>query len=111
VGMRLSKEWINCEIASYGDNRKQQLTSLRKKILDHKESAGHKAAVKITEEGKKETLETVCLQSLTREKEISNKIFRTAHKVAKMNQSFCNFETEIDLQELNGIDMERIMHA
>jgi hypothetical protein len=33
VGMRISKEWINCEIASYGDNRKQQLTYLRKKIL------------------------------------------------------------------------------
>jgi hypothetical protein len=66
-----------------GDNRKQQLTSLRKKIFDHKESVGHKAAVKITEVGKKETLETVCLQSLTREKEITNKIFRTAYKVAK----------------------------
>jgi hypothetical protein len=61
--MRLSKESISCEIASYGDNRKQQLTSPRKKI-DHKESPGHKAAVKITEEGEKETLETVCLQSL-----------------------------------------------
>jgi hypothetical protein len=33
VGMRLSKEWIKCEIASYGDSRKQQLTTLRKKIL------------------------------------------------------------------------------
>jgi hypothetical protein len=72
VGMLLSKEWINCEIASYGDNRKQQLTSLRKMIFEHKENAGHKAAVKITE-GKKETLETVCLQSLTKEKEITKK--------------------------------------
>jgi hypothetical protein len=56
VGMRISKKWINCEIASYGDNRKQQLKSLRKKIFDHKESAGHKAAVKINEEGKKKHL-------------------------------------------------------
>jgi hypothetical protein len=48
VGMRLSKELINCEIASYGDNMKQQLTTLRKKIFDHKENAGHKAAFKIT---------------------------------------------------------------
>jgi hypothetical protein len=31
--------------------------------------------------------------------------------VAKKNQSFCNFETEIDLQELNGIDMGRILHS
>jgi hypothetical protein len=31
--------------------------------------------------------------------------------VAKKNQSFCNFETEIDLQKLNGIDMMRILHS
>jgi hypothetical protein len=31
--------------------------------------------------------------------------------VAKNNQSFCNVETEIDLQELNGIDMGRILHS
>ena len=35
----------------------------------------------------------------------------TAYKVAKENQSFHHFETEIDLQELNGVEMDRILHS
>jgi hypothetical protein len=109
VGMRLSKEWNSSEIASYSDNRKQQLTSLRKKIFDHKEIAGHKAAVKITGEGKKETLETVCLQSLTREKEIPIKYFVLHIRWQKL--SVFVILKQVDLQELNGIDMGRILHS
>ncbi|XP_054834515.1 E3 SUMO-protein ligase KIAA1586-like isoform X2 [Eublepharis macularius] len=110
VSMRLSREWVNCKITSYGETRKQQLTSLRKKIFEHKESAVHKTAVKINE-GQKKGLETVCLNSLAIEKEITNKIFRTVYKAAKKNQSFNDFEAEIDLQELNGVDMGRILHS
>ena len=42
---------------------------------------------------------------------LTQKIFRTAYKVAKDNQSFHHFETEIDLQELNGVEMGRILHS
>ena len=31
--------------------------------------------------------------------------------MAKENQSFHNFESEVDLQELNGLDMGRILHS
>jgi hypothetical protein len=34
-----------------------------------------------------------------------------AYKVAKSNLSFNNFEMEIDLQELNGIDMGQILYS
>jgi hypothetical protein len=33
MGMKIGKEWVNCEVTFYGENRKQQLTSLRKKSL------------------------------------------------------------------------------
>lgn len=33
MGMRMAREWVNFEVAFYGENRKQQLTSLRKKSL------------------------------------------------------------------------------
>ena len=36
MGMKISKEWTNNEISYYGEDRKQQLRSLRKKIFDHK---------------------------------------------------------------------------
>ena len=53
MGMKISTEWSNGEITCYGDDRKKQLTSLRKKIFDHKESAGHQAALKIKKKLKK----------------------------------------------------------
>ncbi|KAI4468043.1 e3 sumo-protein ligase [Holotrichia oblita] len=48
--MKISKEWANVEIDSYGDTKEKKQTSLRKKIHDHKESAGHKAADEILSE-------------------------------------------------------------
>ncbi|XP_065668012.1 E3 SUMO-protein ligase KIAA1586-like [Hydra vulgaris] len=111
MGMKISKEWFNNEVSYYGENRKQQLSSLRKKIFDHKESVGHQAALKMVEEAKKETLSNNILKSLTREKIVTANIFRTAYKVAKGNQSFNNFEMETDLQEINGVKMGRILHS
>lgn len=110
-GMRISKEWVNNEVTSNGENRTQQLTSLRKKIFEHKESAGHKAACKLVAEAEKDTLPNILYKNMVLEKEITSNVFRTAYKVAKENQSFHNFETEIDLQELNGINMGRILHS
>jgi hypothetical protein len=49
--------------------------------------------------------------SLSREKVITEKILRTSYKVAKENQSFNNSESEIDFQELNGIDIVRKLHS
>jgi hypothetical protein len=50
------------------------------------------------------------VKSLSHEKEITAKVFHTAYKVAK-NQSFDNFEDEINVQELNGINTGRILHS
>lgn len=111
TGMKISKEWANVEIDSYGDTKQKKQTSLRKKIFDHKESAGHKAAAEILTESKDGKLEKTILRQNSHEKEITGKIFRTAYKVVKENQSFNNFETEVDLQELNGINMGRILHS
>lgn len=109
--MKMSKQWTGCDITSFGENRAQQQTALRKKIFDHKDSAAHKAALKILEESQKETLENICLKTISKEKEVTARILRTAYKVAKENQSFNNFESEIDVQELNGLNMGRILHS
>jgi hypothetical protein len=50
-----SKLWANNEVTHYGKNRFQQLSSLRKKMFEHKESAGHKAAVKLLAEAEKDS--------------------------------------------------------
>jgi hypothetical protein len=33
MGMKIAKEWVICEVTFYGENQKQQLTSLRKQFL------------------------------------------------------------------------------
>jgi hypothetical protein len=55
--MKLSKEWTSKEVTCSGKDRKQQLSSLRKKMFDHRESAAHKAALKIVAESEKMSLE------------------------------------------------------
>jgi hypothetical protein len=82
-----------------------------KKMFEHKESAGHKAALKLIAEAEKETPPNVLVKTLAREKGNNFENFSESNKVAKENQSSHNFETEIDLQELNGIYMERILHS
>jgi len=67
-------------------------------------------------EGKKK-LEGACLKVLARESEVTSKIFHTDrymyifHTEAKKNESFSNFEDEINLQEMNEFDMGRILHS
>jgi len=109
--MKISKEWASGTIMFFGESRQQQLTSLQKKIFDHKESSCHKAAVKLVSEADRAALETVVLKVQSREAAVTAKIFRTAYKVAKENQSFHNVESEVDLQELNGVDMGCILHS
>jgi hypothetical protein len=91
TGMRVAKEWANNEVTHYGNNRYQKLSSLRKKMFKHKENAGHKAALKLLAEAEKETLPTVLVKTLAREKEITSKIFRTAYKVEKEKSILSQF--------------------
>lgn len=103
--MKISVEWANGKISHFGESRKQQLMSLRKKIYEHKESAAHKACQKIKSEAKNETI-----KSEAKNKTLE-KVFRIAYKVAKKNQSFNDFKDEINVQELNGLDTGYLLHS
>lgn len=111
AGARISREWSQININYNGTTRSQQLSSLRKKVYEHRESAGHKSASLILTQSKENRISSAVEAQYSREKEVTQKIFRTAYKVAKENQSFNNFESEIDVQELNGLDMGRILHS
>ena len=49
----LAVEWVNCLITANGKGRREQLTSLRKKIFEHSTSSAHNSAETILR-GKKE---------------------------------------------------------
>ena len=56
-------------------------------------------------------MEAAYTKAYEHEKYVTCRIFRTAYKVAKKNQAFNDFESEIDVQEMNGCDMGRILHS
>jgi hypothetical protein len=41
--------------------------------------------------------------------ESTERIFRTAYKVAKMIRPFTDLSVDIEVQELNGLDMGRVL--
>jgi len=47
IGMKIVKARTDGNITFFGESRQQQLTSLRKEIFDHKDTASHRAAVKL----------------------------------------------------------------
>lgn len=66
---------------------------------------------KLQEAGNK-VIETIVLKNLSASKATQTaKIFHTIYKIVLTNQSFNSLESEIDLQELNGLDMGRILHS
>jgi hypothetical protein len=82
------KQSANNKIIYFGLNQQQWLASLRnRKKIDHKETAGHKTALKILSgrgggrERARVTLEDLCLKISSPEKVIIAIRFRTAYKV------------------------------
>ncbi|XP_063217341.1 E3 SUMO-protein ligase KIAA1586-like [Bacillus rossius redtenbacheri] len=110
-GLKISEEWVLGTITASGNNKKDQQSSLRKKIFLHRGSRAHSLAEKILNEAKKDTMKKA-VASMHQEQQIATeRIFRTAYKQAKLNRPFFEFETEIDIQIMNGLDMGRILHS
>lgn len=73
--------------------------------------SAHTVALRIVAKAKKEKLKTVLAKAAAHNKYTTCRIFRTAYKIAKRNQAFFDFESKIDVQELNGLDMGSILHS
>ena len=110
-GLSLASEWIAGTVSSYGDTRSKQQASLRKKISLHKDSEGHKRAALIMKDAKNDVLSHTVAKQQIQLNDTTARVFRTVYKQVKLNRPFLDFETEIDVQILNGIDMGRILHS
>uniref|UniRef100_A0A3P9LTJ1 DUF4371 domain-containing protein n=1 Tax=Oryzias latipes TaxID=8090 RepID=A0A3P9LTJ1_ORYLA len=110
-GVNIAPNWVAGKICPSGHTRDVQLSSLRKKIHEHKNSAAHKEVVKILETAKKDTLVNMNTKSQDFAFETTARVFRTAYYVAKYNKPFTDFESLIDLQETNSINMGRVLHS
>lgn len=104
-------EWVDCRVSHHGITINEQKDSLRKKIHAHKASKAHKRVIEIQEERKVNKM-SVTVQNQTRDlQDTTCRIFRTVYKQIKLNRPFSDFEMEIELQRLNGLNMGRILHS
>jgi hypothetical protein len=65
--MSVAKSGLTAK-AHYGKNRSRQLSSLRRKMSEHKESVVHKAALKSLAEAEKKTVSNVLMKTLAQER-------------------------------------------
>ena len=62
-GVNISTQWADGNVTSYGSTRTVQLSSLRKKIREHRNSKAHQEAIHILEMAKKDVLFNLNAQS------------------------------------------------
>ncbi len=107
----LSEEWVEGRVAPYGNEKTKQQRSLRKKIHEHRNSACHKSANAVLEARKCELLQASISVQTSEYQAETCKVFRTAYYLAKNDRPYTDHADLIELQELNGIDLGRILHS
>ncbi|KAJ3582095.1 hypothetical protein NHX12_015889 [Muraenolepis orangiensis] len=110
-GVNIAIQWADGKIIPAGQSRDVQLSSLRKTICEHKNSAAHNEAVKILQTANKDILLNMNASSQESVFKSTAKVFMTAYYVAKNNKPFTDFESLIDLQHANSADLGRVLHS
>ena len=94
-----------------GKNKESQQASLRKKIFEHKKSEAHIKAVDILKKSKKARIESSFEEVNRVYYTTTERVFRTAYKIAKIQRPFVDLPVDVDLQVLNGLSMGKILHS
>lgn len=114
-GVLPSVEWVSCNVGfTHGDKRprKTKLTMLRNKILQHLKSVSHNSSTLIYE--RKQTLSRTQEQLAEQYGKYQNsteKVFRVAYNIAKMNRPYTDLPQHVDCYQSNGVDMGRVLHS
>ncbi|XP_078542378.1 E3 SUMO-protein ligase KIAA1586-like [Lissotriton helveticus] len=110
-GMRVSKVWADGEVGPSGDGKAFRQKQLRKKIMEHKASAGHLAAEDILTAQQKNTLVVAVHECNAKHMESTCRVFDTAYYLAKKDRPFTDHPDLILLQAKNGSAMGRVLHS
>lgn len=87
--LRFSKPWQDCSIISNGKSKETQMSSLRKKIFEHKKSDAHLKAVDIHKQSKEKQIEKSFQNALKSKFTTTEKNVRTVYKIVKTQRPFC----------------------
>lgn len=109
--LKVSEEWVGGNIAPYGHSRAAEQTSLRKKMHEHRTSHSHKAAIKLLQDRQQDALKSVLAGQMQQQHAETCSIFRTAYYIAQSDRPYTDHPDLIELQELNGVDLGRVLHS
>jgi len=108
---RFSCEWAECRVSAFGDSKPVKQQSLRKKIWSHKTSDAHNFAQKELDRAAQNPLESAIGQHYHTLQDPTMRVFRTAYNIAKKERPFTDLPADVDLQQLNGLNMGRVLHS
>lgn len=109
--LQLSSEWCDGKVGPCGNKRDTRQSSLRKKMYEHNKSAAHKSAQKQLEIIQNDELVSAVKTQNLPEFDETCRVFRTAYYIAKQDRPYSDHSDLITLQQLNGLDMDRILHS
>lgn len=107
----MSHEWSRCSISAFGADKATQLFSLRKKIKEHRDSKSHIKAAEIEQMSSCNEIQKHIEDIHKVGHETSCRVFRTAYKIGKHGRPFTDMPIDVRLQELNGVNMGRVLHS
>ena len=113
-GRNISAVWSTSMVECNGLSVQSQLSSLRKKIKEHNDSISHKMAVDMSHNqytAADNPLKCKFDEGHSHLSETTSSCFLTAYIAAKNARPFVDFEADIELQQLNGCNMGRILHS
>jgi hypothetical protein len=106
--VNVAAEWADVQVVSNGKNPKG---SLRKKIFLHKRSAKHCESVDKVNDFNVDALKSGVAAMHKKLHEETCKVFRTAYYIAKRDRPYSDHPDLVNLQELNGVNLGRILHS
>lgn len=109
--MYLRTAWIQDGVVSSGGSKTLKLSSLRRKIFDHKNSSSHKYAEQVLKDSSNNSLITTCDNTSKHLCATTSRLMRTAYTLAKNNRPYTAYSELCDLQEANGLDLGKGLHS
>ena len=109
VRSQLPEEWVKGTVGPNGKDNKAHQMSLRKKIFLHKNSKGHIEAANLCETQCAHSLQTSVSAQTEGDTGLTTVVFRTAYYIAKSDRPYTDHPDLLDLQQLNGIKVGRVL--
>jgi len=107
----ISCEWAECRVNAFGDSKPTKQQSLRKKIWTYKTSDAHNFAEKELDKAGQNPIQSAIAQHYHTAQHSTIRDFRTAYNIAKKERPFTHLPADVDLQQLNRLNMGRVLHS